>query len=152
MNNTPFQALDSDLDVLRDPASEKLYITEEICDYWRETSRWTSRTAIVCFVIIGLVVLSLGYLLTLPFSFPPMMYVFGFIFAFVLFMQAGNLYHYATRIRKAANDSEWGAMETAFSSLSNAYTIYGLFTLLASLVIVAALSYYVIAALPRLLM
>ena len=147
MNETPFQPLDADLPG-QELKNDKLYVTEEISDHWRETSTWTSNIAVTGYLLIGAIVMFLIYVSNVSAIMEPMIFLFALVFTLIIYAASRNLYRYSVQIRKAANESEWEAMELAFSSLKTAYIIYGFFTLLAAIILVLAMGYMAIKLFP----
>lgn len=146
MNGTPFQALDADL-AGQELDNDKLYITEEICEHWRQTSRWTSGLVKIGWVFFGSI--CLGGLLAMSMIGPYLFIVAAL--GFIPFMLFRNMHHYSVNIRKAADNCEWEALEKAFASLSNAYTIFGMLSLLAGVLLVILFGFACIYVLPTLL-
>ncbi|MDP1818039.1 MAG: hypothetical protein Q8K92_26540, partial [Leadbetterella sp.] len=128
--------------------NDKLYVTEEISDHWREASNWTSKIAVIGYLLIGVIVMFLVYISRLSGNIEPIVWLFALVITLIVYSASRNLYRYSVQIQKAANESEWEAMETAFSSLKTAYIIYGFFTLLGAIIIVLAIGYYAINMLP----
>ena len=147
MNETPFQPLDADLPG-EELSNDQLYITEEICQHWRETSRWTYNTAIAGYIVLGLSATTLCYLVMTAPSISWLMVGILITFVSTLSSICRNMYRYSVNIRKAADDAAWEDMETAFSSLKKAYSAYGGFIVVVTVIALFTVSYYVINIFP----
>ena len=135
MNDNPYETLDIDLPG-QELNDDKLYITEEICEHWLQSSRWTSGLATMIFVGFALFILLICMAGAISVYITSGFIVFAMVSGFILFFIGKNLYRYSVRIREAADHAEWEAMETAFSSLSDAYAIYGMVVVLGTLAMV----------------
>ena len=145
MNDNPYQTLDADFN--GGPlGSDKLYVTEELCEQWKKTDQASYRLAMVGFSVLALIVmLVIGAMINALILPAPFLLVLAAL-GFVIFKLSQNLYRYSLSINEASEFSDWNAQERAFASLSSAYTIYGLCVLLTTIVLVGGFSYLVYIA------
>lgn len=141
MNENSFNSLDDSL--LLEKEDDKLYITEEICDHWRETSKWTYGIAFAGFLVVGMFALALIFLMASSIEIHlGAIFIFGGLILLVYFLSR-NLYRSSWRIKSAADYSIWEDMELGFANLNTAYVIYGV-TLLVGLLVIVALLIFVL--------
>lgn len=140
------QPLDDNL--FQNPNDDKLYVTETICEHWRQTSRWTYGIAFLGFLFMGLLAFGLIGLLATSVNMPGLMYLAFLILMIIVFAISRNMYRYSYRIKNAANYSDWDDMEKAFSNLNLSYGIYAVCVLLVCILLFVMMAYFIIRALP----
>lgn len=149
MSENTFDSLDDDL--LHETDDDKLYVTEEICDHWRESGKWTYGIAFIGFLGLGFLAIALFIIIaSIQLYVPSAILIIGSIGALIYFLSR-NLYRYSWRIKNAADYSIWEDMENGFSNLHAAYKLYGVILLLGVASIIGLIIYAMSIIGPRVL-